>query len=256
MRRLSCLVLVVCVMAFGLADRGLSQTWNGPQSYVPTPIYPWGGFYGGFHIGGTWGGTDAYTTNGTVVGDYWSAAPSGLVLGAQLGYNWVNGPVLFGVEGDLGDLGLAGGAATSLIPLSYDTYTNTDAGFYMTLRGRLGVVGDQWMLYFTGGWIGANTEISVIGTCTSFPCGTDSVVASSSGFRNGWTIGGGIEAALSNTWTWKVEYLYYDLGESTISGRSNNNVPFTWRTETDGQLVRAGINYRFGVGPSLIGSGY
>lgn len=252
MRRLSCLVLVVCVMVFGSAGRVLSEPWYGSSNYVPTPIYPWSGFYGGFHLGGTWGGTDAYTTTGTV-GDYWSAAPSGLVAGVQLGYNWTNGPVLFGIEGDLGDLGLAGGAATALIPVSYDTYTNTDAGFYMTLRGRLGIIGDQWLLYFTGGWIGADTEVSIVGTCTSFPCGGDSIVASKSEFNNGWTLGGGVEAALSNSWTWKIEYLYYDLGKSSISGRTSGGTYFNWETETDGQLVRAGLNYRFGSGPSFFG---
>jgi len=255
MRRLSCLVLVVCVMACGLAGGASAQSWSGPNTYVPTPIYPWSGFYGGFHIGGTWGGTDAYTENG-VAGDYWSAAPSGLVVGAQLGYNWLAGPLLFGIEGDLGDLGLAGSAATSLVSYSYDTYTNTDAGLYMSLRGRLGVVGDQWLLYFTGGWLGANTEVSIIGNCNNIVCGSDSIVASKSEFNNGWTIGGGIEAALSNSWTWKIEYLYYDLGASTISGRTTNGTRFNWKTETDGQLVRAGVNYRFGSGPSFFGGGY
>lgn len=255
MRRL-CVVLFVCVMTFAVPARVLGEPWYGSQSYVPTPIHPWSGFYGGFHLGGTWGGTDAYDSTGNVVGDYWSAAPSGLVAGVQLGYNWVNGPVLFGVEGDLGDLGLAGSAATSLIPLSYSTYTNTDAGFYMTLRGRLGIVGDQWMGYVTGGWIGADTNVSIVGTCTSFPCGSDSVIASNSEFNSGWTLGGGIEAALSNTWTWKVEYLYYDLGTSSISGRTSGGTPFRWSTETDGQLIRAGLNYRFGFGPSVFGGGY
>ena len=65
-------------------------------------------------------------------------------------------------------------------------------------------------------------------------------------------MGAGVEAALSENWTTKVEYLYVDLG--TFNGNCATGactaisggpvVPFSVNlTES---IVRAGINYKFG----------
>lgn len=249
MRRHLLAVFVACVSIAGATERALS---DGAPSYdysAPyTPAAPtWTGFYLGAHLGGTWGSSEATDSSTTVtLNDYWSAAPSGFVFGAQLGYNWQLGPVIYGIEGDLGNLGLAGSATTAFVPLGYEASTSTDADFYMTLRGRLGVLVNGWMLYFTGGYLGADTTVSVIEACDALLCGLPTVSASNSSFRNGWTLGGGFEAALEGAWTAKVEYLYYDLGAVSVTTPAGPlGPPNTWNVETDGQLVRAGINYRF-----------
>jgi outer membrane immunogenic protein len=214
------------------------------------PALGWEGLYMGAHVGGAWGSTEANGAGGAVVlNDYWSSAPSGVVAGLQLGYNWRNGPVLYGLEGDIGYLGLAGGATSNYVPLGYETSTKTDSDFYLTLRGRLGVIFNEWMFYATGGYIGADTTVSIVGACDAWiACGTPAVAGSSSSFRNGWTLGGGLEGEVAPNWTAKVEYLYYDLGSTTVTttgiGLTNN-----WSVDTDGSLVRAGLNYRFGYSP-------
>jgi outer membrane immunogenic protein len=66
--------------------------------------------------------------------------------------------------------------------------------------------------------------------------------------RAGWTAGGGVEYALTNNWTAKIEYLYYDLGTTTLIASPNPPVP-PYQTQTSfptrGSIVRAGINYKF-----------
>jgi outer membrane immunogenic protein len=62
---------------------------------------------------------------------------------------------------------------------------------------------------------------------------------SGSSFRAGWTIGAGVEAAVWNNVSAKLEYLYYDLGKYTY------NSPGNLSTTTKGHLVRVGLNYRF-----------
>jgi outer membrane immunogenic protein len=245
MRRFSFALLVACAVGVGVSAPALGQDYGlGSQSAALS----WRGLYGGAHLGGAWGSTEAYDAGGAVtLNDYWSAAPSGVVAGLQLGYNWVNGPLLYGVEGDIGYLGLAGSATSTYVPLGYDTSTKTDSNFYLTLRGRLGVVFNQWAFYATGGYIGADTTVSVLGACDAIlDCSTGAVSGSNSAFRNGWTLGGGVEGELSNAWTVKIEYLYYDLGSTTVTtngaGGTNN-----WTLDTDGSLVRAGLNYRFGA---------
>ena len=65
-------------------------------------------------------------------------------------------------------------------------------------------------------------------------------------FRNGWTLGAGFETALEGAWTAKLEYLYYDLGAVKVTTPAGTGIGAnTWNIETDGSLVRAGINYRF-----------
>lgn len=67
----------------------------------------------------------------------------------------------------------------------------------------------------------------------------------------GWTAGGGLEFGFDRNWSAKVGYLHYDLGSALHS------TPFVsglfgaaphilnWNTKVEGDLVRAGINYRF-----------
>jgi outer membrane immunogenic protein len=134
------------------------------------------------------------------------------------------------------------------VPLGYDTSTQTDSDFYLTLRGRLGVIFNQWAFYATGGYIGADTTVSIVEACDGLVCGPFTVSGSSSSFRSGWTLGGGIEGDLGGPWTAKIEYLYYDLGSTNVTTNVNGLVN-NWDVQTDGSLVRAGLNYRFG-GPN------
>lgn len=245
MRRLSFALLLSCAIGVGASASASAQNY-GVSFENPSLGGGWRGLYGGVHLGGTWGSTNAYDSGGSnTLDDYWSAAPSGVVAGGQLGYNWVTGPVLYGVEGDIGYLGLAGSATTAYVPFGYDSSTQTDLDFYMTLRGRLGIVANSWLFYATGGYIGADTTVSIVEGCDSFLCGGPFVVGGSkSGFRSGWTLGGGLEGELSDRWTAKIEYLYYDLGSTNITTTAGGTSS-RWTLDTDGSLVRAGLNYRF-----------
>jgi outer membrane immunogenic protein len=94
-----------------------------------------------------------------------------------------------------------------------------------TVRGRLGYAFDRFLPYVTGGLAVGGVKTSVAG------------FGDSSDTKAGWTVGGGIEAAIAGPWTAKVEYLYVDLGSSdTVLGSSAD-----FRTN----IVRAGLNYRF-----------
>lgn len=245
MRRHWLAVFVACVSIAGASESALSD--GAPYDYVPPPPpsrMSWTGFYLGANLGGTWGSSEATNTGGVVLDDSFSASPSGLEVAATLGYNWQLGPMIYGIEGDLGNLGLAGSGGY-YVPFGYDASTSTDTGFFMTVRGRIGVLANGWLLYATAGYLGADTTVSVLESCDVF-CSTPTVSAEKSGFRNGWTIGGGVEFALDGGWSAKAEYLYYDLGSTTLTTPASSGLGGnTWSVDTDGQLVRAGLNYRF-----------
>jgi outer membrane immunogenic protein len=83
------------------------------------------------------------------------------------------------------------------------------------------------------------------GVNTAFPL----VPISKNTTGEGWTIGGGLEYALTNHWTVRTEYLYADLGKTTFT-QSGFNVG----VKTTENIVRAGLSYKFGgpEAPALV----
>ena len=86
---------------------------------------------------------------------------------------------------------------------------------------------------------------------------TAGVVTNFKDVKAGWTAGAGIEGALGNGWSAKVEYLYIDLGKTEQTAAASvtgagvgtlfaTNANQTFR-DTD-NIVRVGLNYKFGGG--------
>ena len=87
--------------------------------------------------------------------------------------------------------------------------------WFGTVRGRLGFTPlNNLMIFATGGLAfgrieyAGNINRSAILVNFNIP-GSDTATPT------GWTVGGGVEYALTNRWSVKGEYLYYDLGNET-----------------------------------------
>jgi outer membrane immunogenic protein len=108
-------------------------------------------------------------------------------------------------------------------------------------------VAPQLLLYATGGLAFGQVDDTVFTTYAP-GFGPLSFPGSSSDTRVGWTIGGGAEWALTQNWTVKAEYLYFDLGDTTITANpAAANPPFQIRSTHDltGSIARLGVNYKF-----------
>ena len=70
-------------------------------------------------------------------------------------------------------------------------------------------------------------------------------------WRNGWTLGGGMEFALTDRWSAKAEYMHYDLGSEVFAiqritpGGAPAGVFGQADVDTRGDIVRIGVNYHF-----------
>ncbi len=98
---------------------GLKDT---PYVVVPS----WGGLYFGGHAGGAWGNTSGSDTF-TYVGD--PTVPlnfnsTGFIGGAQAGYNVQRGHVVFGLEGDIGYLGISASKSEKGSPTQGECWEN------------------------------------------------------------------------------------------------------------------------------------
>ena len=200
------------------------------------PLFTWTGLYLGGQIGYGWG-TDTLTVYPWGFGTNFT--PNGVVGGAHVGYNLQINQFVAGLEGDVEGTGInqnynPGG-------VTYQTKIPVQG----SIRGRLGVAFDRALLYATGGaeFAGFDTSYSGLGQ--------------GSQTRAGWTIGGGIEYAITNNWSVRAEYRYVDFGHLS------DPTPFVFgigssvnHHETE-NAVRAGFSYKFdALGPAPVAARY
>ena len=221
-RMLVAVALGVVAGAHGAAaaDLSLAPLYKAPPAEI-APVYNWTGFYLGANGGGGWGHS------------FWNANTTGINLsggqaGGTLGYNRQLGNVVFGLEGDVDWSGFNGTNTTVGCPGG----CSTSDSWLSTVRGRIGYSFDRVMPYATGGLAVGDIRASTPG------------FAGASQTNAGWTVGGGLEFALTNNWTAKAEYLHVDLGNLncgfSCGVASGNNV------SVRSDVVRGGLNFRFG----------
>ena len=194
-------------------------------AFVPAPVYNWSGFYIG--INGGWGFGKSNWTN-SVLGNSGDFNLNGGVAGGTVGANWQINQFVVGVEGDIDWSGIKGSTSSGLCAGFSCTTKNT---WLSTFRGRAGFAADRILFYGTAGGAAGNIQASGAG------------FTNTSSTQIGWTAGAGIEGALTENLTAKIEYLYVDLGNNTCSVvcfAGSTNVSFKT------SLVRAGLNWKFG----------
>jgi outer membrane immunogenic protein len=126
--------------------------------------------------------------------------------------------------------------------------------WFGTLRGRVGfLISPTLMLYGTGGLAyGKVSATDNFSSVITIDVGNGPVTARAAGTigdsktKVGWTLGAGVEGALFDTrnWTWKVEYLYVDLGSVSGSGVAPLVGPYSWNAKFTDNILRVGLNYR------------
>jgi outer membrane immunogenic protein len=219
-----CFALGVLVTAqgAGAADLSVAPLYKAPPAQV-TQAYNWTGFYLGINGGGGWGHSN-WDTSAASIGI------SGGVAGGTAGYNWQFGNAVLGLEADVDWANLKGTSSSALCPAG----CTTSDTWLSTVRGRAGYAFGGVLPYVTGGLAMGDIRATTPG------------FAGASSSNAGWTVGGGIEFALPGNWSAKAEYLHVDLG-SFNCGANCNGLP-TDNVSMHDNVVRAGVNYRFGWG--------
>ncbi|WP_158816717.1 outer membrane protein [Methylocapsa sp. S129] len=241
-----------------------------PVPYEPT--FAWTGFYAGLNAGYGWiddrGPSLCFAPDGVANGFGCLASgqpsgaqvsPRGFIGGAQVGYNWQMSPSwLVGVEADLQGSGINGSVNVSG-PFVFtvgsggagESFTASERmNWFGTVRPRIGFVMDRALIYATGGL--AYGQVKVSSDFLAVGNYVNNYPASGVFTRTGWTVGGGVEYALSSNWSAKLEGLYYDLGRIALTGSLAPSAGVTPSGYTigksfdvNGGIVRVGLNYKF-----------
>jgi outer membrane immunogenic protein len=269
---------------------------------LPPPPSSWTGFYVGLNAGYAWGDDNAlYFANplafvnpaATPLGQAAALAAAasgtntlhpgsqgGFIGGGQVGYNYqFGGSFVVGLEADFQGLSSGNSSRTIASAAPWSNYfisgvTTTvqsvsgSLDYLGTVRGRAGyLVFPQLLVYGTGGlaYGGAQLSAAMLQADNPAPYSQNGAWAAAGNYsdtRVGWTAGGGVEYKFFDNWSAKVEYLYYNLGSTTLglgaTGRIYNaNDPFNnagqWHTllapslstRFSGNLIRFGVNYHF-----------
>jgi outer membrane immunogenic protein len=254
-------VVIVAVTSLITASRAIAADLPvpgpAPAYYPVATVYDWGGGYiginGGYAFGQSEWGSDPFNPSGlSSTGNF---NINGGLFGGTIGVSGQFGAWVFGVEGDFDWQGISGSSSsafctsilTSPNPGSTAAGLNckTASNWLGTLRGRFGYAWDRVLVYGTAGGAGANVETALSG------------LPYQGNPEWGWTAGAGIEVALAEHWTFKIEYLFVDLSNAacnhgyscgydkaataTLSAlNANDSVKF------NENMVRVGVNFKFG----------
>ncbi|WP_441252067.1 outer membrane protein [Tardiphaga sp. 71_E8_N1_1] len=240
----------------------------------------WTGFYAGLNVG--YGFNDpvaTFTPNDVVSNNVFSfsnpnPAPSvsydvkGVLGGAQAGYNLQVSPNwLIGLETDFQGSDVKGSAATSYALIGRPGQVNTQQNveWFGTLRARAGLLAtDKLLVYGTGGFaygsVHANSTLSnTIGysaraggfSAVCAPAAAPCYTGPTTETMAGYTVGGGFEYAAWRNVSFKAEYLYVNLGSSSITSAapatpgSAVSSYGTHFSDLDFHVLRVGVNYHF-----------
>jgi outer membrane immunogenic protein len=226
-------------------------------AFAQSVTYNWTGFYVGINAGGSSTKIDhgvAIPAIGAVSSrafDF-SGRDGSFAGGFQAGYNWQFAPNwVFGVEGDINYLRGSRDNTFRYIVAGDDVVgtPNTRLRWLSTVRGRLGYTWASTMVYATGGLAIGGVSSNVDATRSDGGVIEARFAGSYSETRTGWAVGAGLEQALTNRISLRIEYLHFDLGSfsydvTRVSGTASPSVPSTWQAngQVSGDIVRAALH--------------
>lgn len=238
------LLLSVAASAIGTTAfaGGINATPPQPPVIQPAPAYDWSGGYVGLQLGMLSGDLllegENLNNNNTTSAEF---DVSGHEIGVYAGYNW-NGAsnMVYGVEAEYnlsdvdGDHPGVPGPSFGFIRNGIDgEITATGA-----LRGRVGYAMDRTLFYGAAGLALANVTLD--GT----PSGPGDGPFNPSETLMGWTIGAGVERAISDTWTVRLDYRYSDMS-TDFDFTSGGGDPHSFDLSAQTHQLRIGAAYRF-----------
>jgi len=240
------------ITLIALATPAFAADPSGPSSLPAAVADPgWAGCYLGIDGGGDWGRASITAVTAPksanigipITNDF---GLKGILVGGTFGCNYQVKNWVLGAEGDLSWTNKTG-TAHDIPPFTTTATNQVQERWIDTARGRIGYAWERALFYGTAGAAFASASDDV--------CTINHQCVGASRTRTGWVAGGGLESALSDRLSLKLEYLHSDLGARNyidppvVLGRQTFETRSIHLTDN---IVRIGLNYRFGWGGPVI----
>lgn len=231
------------LMALGMAAPAIAadlpaRTYTKAPAYIAA-VYDWSGFYLGANAG--WGTTrkcwDFTSAAGAFIGAEGCHNASGGVAGAQIGYRFQSGPLVYGLEAQ-GDWAGLSGSNTSILFGNTTNRTRVDA--FGLFTGQVGYAWNNALFYAKGGAAVTGSRYDVL-----FAGAT--IVSAKENANWGGTAGAGVEYGFAPAWSAAVEYDHiFTPSRLTTFTTAAGAFGGADRIRGDVDLLTARINYHFG----------
>ena len=247
MRRLSPGLVALALAAVGAvpvraADMAPPSYY--PPAVLPPAVYDWTGFYLGGNLGAglledkvSQTATTAKTTN--LIGSP-DVSVAGFIGGAQIGVNYESAPWVIGAEASWTNSAITGSGITSATGGTVKAdqeRINSAPLWFGTATGRIGYAANDLLFYVKGGgaWMDVEyteNQLTAVGLTAFSQLIHD--------HRTGFTAGVGLEYGLTENWSAKLEYDFFDFGTTTYQF---TQTPVSINSSLNTLIF--GVNYRF-----------
>jgi outer membrane immunogenic protein len=206
-----------------------------PPPVLPViPVFTWTGFYIGVDGGYGWQNVRETGIVGGLPNYQLNFRATGPIGGGHVGFNWQVNQFVFGMEGDV-----LGSSMRVNGPFNPFLFSNSvwQSGVEGSIRGRIGVAFDRFLVYATGG-----VAFETFRLRENFLFGP-ALGEAFTPSRAGLTVGGGVEYAFTNNWLARVEGRYSDFG--TFNNASVLIPGQFYRERVTEARITGGISYKF-----------
>ncbi|QND68088.1 porin family protein [Mesorhizobium loti] len=189
------------------------------------PVFSWTGGYIGLQAGYAWGDGNLHQNNGP---GFVETEPDGFLGGVYAGYNYqMSNNIVIGAELDVVYANVDGSGQIFAAPgLPFPGGIGTEElNWSGAARLRLGYAVDRFLPYIAGGVAFGDIDIS-----------TNTVAPSFGDTFTGWTIGAGLDYAMTDNLLLRAEYRYTDFGTESFT---------IGDVDLKTNEVRFGIAYKF-----------
>lgn len=236
-------VLAGCTAFSGAALAADLPIVEQPVFVEPPVIYNWTGVYIGLQGGYGWGDSSFHVRDTDTPADFQSFTvntdPSGFIGGGHAGALYQFNNIVVGIEGDIEYNGMDDSGSANVFDFAGNRLgrldVDVDYNMSASVRGRVGLAFDRYLLYATGGYAYA----SIDHTFTARGGRNVEVLTFDEGF-NGWTAGGGLDAFITQNVSAGLEYRYTSLEDKTFRF---GDAAIT--TDHDFHAIRARASFHF-----------
>lgn len=239
------------VLSLGLSGQTVAADLRTPVRVTSPQViaeYDWTGIYVGGHGGYGWGradwgdiqALDTAAEDDTLDGQGPNHRPRGAIAGGHVGAQYQWGGLVMGLEVSGAFAWMRSSSCCQFGALD-DVYTTRIESLFQAV-GRMGWAVGTWHGYVKGGYAGAQVGIELVDSVGTPTRGADKQ------WRDGFSVGGGLEFAITPNWIAGIDYSYINLSnrDQTINLIGDGSVTYRVEVPTIHAVVGR-LSYKVGA---------